>query len=159
MKKTIVAVAASMFFVGTTVYANEAEPVITPEDSFYDTSKLVEELEFELTEDRLEKLLLVDEYSEERLVEIEALLDAGDVEGAQSLLTEYEAYLVTIEEELEAIEEEETEESTEEETTDETEDSEESTETEDGQEEENESDAEEGTNEEGTDEESTDEEE
>lgn len=47
------------------------ETVVTPDSELYDTIRLIEEGEFDLTEDSKEKALLQDEFAEKRENELE----------------------------------------------------------------------------------------
>ncbi len=103
MKKWLTITTLSVFFVGSTAYANEneEETSITPEDELYDTSLLIEETELAFTEDQIERALLLDEFADDRLSEIEVLVEAGNLEEAETLLEEYQKYLDSLESELE----------------------------------------------------------
>lgn len=85
---------------------NEATVEVTPESDLYDTIRLIEEGEFDLTEDSKEKALLQDEFAEKRENELETAIETGNEEVIEKILEDQEQHLQAIEnilEEAEAI--------------------------------------------------------
>ncbi|SDM18569.1 DUF5667 domain-containing protein [Sediminibacillus halophilus] len=106
MKKTIVSstLGLLLLFAGN-VYAAEDETAVDPNSELYDTSRVIEEAEYELTEENSEKALLQDEYADDRLNEAEVSLDKGDEANAEELLEDYEEHVKQAEEDMEAAKE------------------------------------------------------
>lgn len=78
--------------------ANEnTEEVVNPSSEFYETTRLMEKAEYELTRDNGEKALLQDEYADERLKEYEVALEEGNDETAQKLMEDYKEHIQEIE--------------------------------------------------------------
>ncbi|WP_214829143.1 DUF5667 domain-containing protein [Exiguobacterium algae] len=89
MKKELVTlVLGTSMFVGGHAFAEEAETVISPDSELYDTTRMMEEIEYELTEDASDRAILQDQYATERLEESEVAIENGDVETAEELLEE-----------------------------------------------------------------------
>ena len=85
---------------------NETTVEVTPESDLYDTIRLIEEGEFDLTEDSKEKALLQDQFAEKRENELETAIETGNEEGIEKILEDQEKHLLAIEsilEEAEAI--------------------------------------------------------
>ncbi|QOY36857.1 DUF5667 domain-containing protein [Anaerobacillus isosaccharinicus] len=94
------------------VNENEAAVEVTTESDLYDTIRLIEEGEFDLTEDSKEKALLQDEFAEKRENELETAIETGNEEVVEKILEDQEQHLEAIEsilEEAEAIGEDLTE--------------------------------------------------
>ncbi|WP_156290368.1 DUF5667 domain-containing protein [Oceanobacillus salinisoli] len=107
MKKTIMSsiiFGLVLLFAGN-VYADEDEAVVDPNSELYDTSRIIEEAEYDLTEENSEKVLLQDEYADDRLNEAELSLDEGNEEKAEELLEDYEEHVKQVEEDMEAAKE------------------------------------------------------
>lgn len=89
MKKELVTlVLGTSMFVGGHAFAEETETVISPDSELYDTTRMMEEIEYELTEDASDRAILQDQYATERLEESEVAIENGDVETAEELLEE-----------------------------------------------------------------------
>ncbi|MCD8500735.1 MAG: DUF5667 domain-containing protein [Bacillaceae bacterium] len=82
--------------------------VITPDFEVYETIRMIEEVEYELTEDVTEKISLQDEYADKRLAEIEEMVEAGLEDEIEELLKDYEKHMEEVEKVLEEAKEEET---------------------------------------------------
>ncbi|MFO8069167.1 MAG: DUF5667 domain-containing protein, partial [Alkalibacterium sp.] len=68
--------------------AAEMEDVVNPDSELYDTTRVMEEIEYDLTDDAGDQALLQDGYAVERVAESELALESGDVELAEDLLEE-----------------------------------------------------------------------
>lgn len=62
--------------------------VVDPNSATYDTSRLIEDSVYDLTDDSAEKALLQSDYAEKRVEESELALHDGDTEQAQELINE-----------------------------------------------------------------------
>lgn len=105
MKKIITSITVGLLFIGGNSYAAEEQEIINPDSELYDTSRLIEEAEYELTEDNGEKALLQDEYADKRLSEAEMAFDEGDEQKAGELMEDYNEHMQEIEENIEAAKE------------------------------------------------------
>jgi len=109
MKKKILSSALVMGLLASgQAFANETDEitVVNPDSELYETTRLMEELELELTEDNADKLLLQDQFAEERLNESEVALENGDTDLAEEILEDYEEVVEEIETNLEEAENE-----------------------------------------------------
>ncbi|MFZ3577001.1 DUF5667 domain-containing protein [Virgibacillus sp. DJP39] len=79
--------------VGGQVYADEGDQVISPDSDFYDTTRLMEEAEYELTNDYSDRAMLQDQYAEERLGEVRLAIENGDQETAEELVKDFEGHV------------------------------------------------------------------
>lgn len=102
MKKMIASMTVGLLLMGGNVFAAEGQEILDPNSDLYDTSRLMEEVEYELTEENGEKALLQDEYADARLNEAEVVLDEGDEQKAEELMEEYNEHLQEIEQNIEA---------------------------------------------------------
>ncbi|RPF54123.1 hypothetical protein EDC24_1312 [Aquisalibacillus elongatus] len=94
MKKMISTVVLSaILLVGTLVAAAEDQSALSPDSEVYDFSRILEDAEYELTEEEAQKVLLQNQYADERITEAELVLEEGDSEKSQELLEDYEEHL------------------------------------------------------------------
>ncbi|OIJ22395.1 hypothetical protein BKP45_07095 [Anaerobacillus alkalidiazotrophicus] len=105
MKKIITSITVGLLLIGGNSYSAEEQEIIKPDSELYDTSRLIEEAEYELTEDNGEKALLQDEYADKRLSEAEMAFDEGDEQKAEELMEDYNEHMQEIEENIEAAKE------------------------------------------------------
>ncbi|MFB1051886.1 DUF5667 domain-containing protein [Paraliobacillus sp. JSM ZJ581] len=93
MKKQLFSVilGAGLLVAGGQVLADEAEEVISTKAELYDTTRLMEEVEYELTVDKIDKAILQDQYATERLKEAKAAIEDGDIESIDQLIKESQA--------------------------------------------------------------------
>lgn len=82
--------------------------VTAPDSELYETVRLIEEAEYELTEDITEKILLQDEYAEKRLAEAEEMIELGNDEQVEELLEDFENHMAEVDNQLVEAEETET---------------------------------------------------
>ncbi|MDR5658853.1 DUF5667 domain-containing protein [Serpentinicella sp. ANB-PHB4] len=101
MKKLIVTSMVGVLLISGTVYADEQQEVLTPESELYETIRLIENNEYELTEAYEEKALLQDEYADRRLEEMEEVLKEEDQEAAERLIEDYNEHIEEINKNLE----------------------------------------------------------
>jgi hypothetical protein len=88
------------------VYAEESpQPVVSPDSELYETVRIMEEQEVELTEDSAEKIIIKVDQGEKRLAEAERMLEEGDEDAASQLVEEYTEHVGEVEEELEESDE------------------------------------------------------
>jgi hypothetical protein len=105
MKTIIAGATLGLLLFGGNVYAAEDQEIVDPNSDLYDTSRSIEEAEYELTEDSGEKALLQDEYAGERLEETEVVLEEGDEEKADELMADYNESLQEIDQNIDAAKE------------------------------------------------------
>lgn len=119
IKKTVLSsTLAAALVIGGVVHAEENStseieivehyetPIITPEFELYETIRIIEEIEYELTEDVTEKILLQDEYADKRLAELEEMVEVGLDDKVEELLEDYEKHMEEVEKNLEEAREE-----------------------------------------------------
>lgn len=87
-------------FFGVAVYAEEQQEIVSPESELYETTRLMEDTEYEYTEDNGEKALLQDEYADKRLLEAEELLENDNEEAAEAILEDYNEHVEEVEQNL-----------------------------------------------------------
>src|SRR5690606_20528176 len=86
---------------GTTSFAEDNVSIVDPYSELYDTSLLVEEVQVDLTEDITEKALLQDQFADERIEEVEIVLENGDEEKAENILEQLDETVQEVDELLE----------------------------------------------------------
>ena len=91
---------AVFLFFGADVYAEEQQEIVSPESELYETTRLMEDTEYEYTEDNGEKALLQDEYADKRLLEAEELLENDNEEAAEAILDDYNQHVEEVEQNL-----------------------------------------------------------
>jgi hypothetical protein len=94
MKKKVLCIVLglTLLFAGQT-FAEEDVEVVNPDSELYDTTREMEDAEYDLTEDTGEKILLQDQYAGERLDETEIALENGDQETSEELLEDYNEHV------------------------------------------------------------------
>ena len=104
MKKWIAGLVTISMLVPGLVFAEETEGVLTPESEVYETVLLIESAAYDLTEDPEDKVLLEEEFADNRLEEIEeVILQEGDPEVVDELLEDLDEHLSLIDENIEKI--------------------------------------------------------
>jgi len=73
MNKTLVALLALCLIMAGAALAVEEEGVITPEDILYDAATLIEDVQYDLTEDSQEKALMQNEFARRRFQAVREL--------------------------------------------------------------------------------------
>lgn len=91
---------AVFLFFGAAVYAEEQQEIVSPESELYETTRLMEDTEYEYTEDNGEKALLQDEYADKRILEAEDLLKNDNEEAAEAILEDYNEHVEEVEKNL-----------------------------------------------------------
>jgi hypothetical protein len=94
MKKKVLCIVLglTLLFAGQ-AFAEEDVEVVNPDSELYDTTREMEDAEYDLTEDTGEKILLQDQYAGERLDETEIALENGDQETSEELLEDYNEHV------------------------------------------------------------------
>jgi len=87
-------------FFGSAVYAEEQQEVVSPESELYKIVRLMEDIEYEYTEDYGEKALLQDEYADKRLLEVEELLTSDNEEASEAILKDYSKHIQEVQQNL-----------------------------------------------------------
>ena len=104
MKKWIAGLVMISMLVPGLVFAEETEGVLTPDSEVYETVLLIESAEYDLTEEPEDKVLLEEEFADNRLDEIEeVLLQEGDPEVVEELLEDLDGHIALIDENMEKI--------------------------------------------------------
>ncbi|PKR78086.1 hypothetical protein CEY16_09215, partial [Halalkalibacillus sediminis] len=90
MKKQLLflVLGTGLFVGGGHVFADETEEVVRPDSELYDTTRIMEEVEYDLTEDTSDKAILQDQYATKRLKESQVAMESGDLETSEQLLEE-----------------------------------------------------------------------
>ena len=103
LKKSLIIMAAVLLVFGGTVWAldgSRPENALTPENSFYDAGRAIENAQYALAADLEEKIMIQNEYSERRLAAME---NAGNSEDFEELFDAYTEHEHETEELLEEI--------------------------------------------------------
>lgn len=100
MKKIITCALVGCLLMGGVVYANEYNNVNT-ESELYETARLIEETEYELTEAYDGRALIQDEFADKRLEELEEAINNGNEEIIERLIEDINEHIEEIEKNVE----------------------------------------------------------
>lgn len=105
MKKFLISFITITLLLSGTVFADGGEKdkdeIVSPDSELYDTTRLIEDNEYELTEDSAEKALIKNDNADKRLEEADKMLEEGDEEKAAKLIEDYNEIITTIQTNLE----------------------------------------------------------
>lgn len=107
MKKIITgAVLGSLLIGGAAYSANEAsEEVLTPDSELFSASVLMEDAEYDLTEELDDKVLLQNDFADKRLIALEKVKAAGNEHAYEILLDRFNKHVQEMESQLEEAKE------------------------------------------------------
>lgn len=105
MLRTLIGLLLVIILLSGTVFAEDSgieenNEVVAPDSELYDTTRLIEENEYELTESNSEKALIQSDNADKRITEVENMLEEGNPEIIEELMEDYNKKLNTIEENL-----------------------------------------------------------
>lgn len=101
VNKLFVGIVVTVFlFFGAVAYAEEQQEFVSPESELYETVRLMEDTEYEYTEDNGEKALMQAEYAGKRLLEVSVMLEGRNEKAVAAILKAYDQHIQEVQQNL-----------------------------------------------------------